>query len=41
VRALGVVEPERAGERLEHAVGYAAGVTAFQPLVVLDADAGQ
>ena len=41
VRALGVVELERVGERVEHAVGGAGGVAALQALVVLDADAGQ
>ena len=41
VRALGVVEQQRVGERAEHAVGDAGGVAAFQALVVLDADAGQ
>jgi MFS family permease len=41
VGSLGVVEPQRAGQRLEHTVGHAAGVAAFKGLVVLDADAGQ
>ena len=39
--ALRLVELQRAGERLEHAVGDAGGVAALQPPVVLDADAGQ
>ena len=41
VRALGVVELQRAGERVEHAVGDAAHVAALQARVVRDADAGQ
>jgi hypothetical protein len=41
VGALGVVEAQRVGERLEDAVGGAGGVAALQALVVLDADAGQ
>jgi hypothetical protein len=41
VRALGVVELQGAGERLQDAVGDAAGVSALQALVVLEADAGQ
>ena len=41
VRALGIIELQSAGERLEHAVGHAAGVAALQALVVLDADPGQ
>jgi hypothetical protein len=41
MRALGVVELKRAGERLEDEVGDAAEVSALQALVVLDADAGQ
>src|SRR3954471_23515565 len=41
MRALGLVEPERSGQRLQHALGDAAEVSAFQPGVVLNADAGQ
>ena len=41
VRALGVVELERAGQRLQHALGDAADVAALQAGVVRDADAGQ
>jgi hypothetical protein len=41
VRALGVVKLQRTGERLQHAVRDAAGLAAFQALVVLDADPGQ
>ena len=41
VGALGVVEPQRVGERLQDAVGGAGGVAAFEALVVLDADAGE
>ena len=41
VRALGVVELQRAGERVEHAVGDAAHVAALQARVVRDADARQ
>ena len=41
VGALGVVEPQRVGERLEDDVGGAGGVAALQALVVLDADPGQ
>ena len=41
VRALGVVELERASERLQHALGDAAQVAALQAGVVVDADAGQ
>ena len=37
---LGVVEPERVGECLEHGVGGAGGVAALQALVVLDAHSG-
>ena len=39
--ALGVVELERVGERVEHAVRDAGGVAALQALVVLDAHPGQ
>ena len=41
VGALGVVELQRLGERLEDGVGGAGGVAAFQALVVLDAHPGQ
>jgi hypothetical protein len=41
VRALGVVELERAGQRLEHVLGDAAHVAALEPRVVRDADAGE
>ena len=41
VGALGVVEPQRVGERVEDGVGGAAGVAALQALVVLDAHPGQ
>ena len=41
VRAFGVVELQRAGERLQDAVGDAADVAALQSPVVLDAHAGQ
>src|SRR5205823_5369791 len=41
VDALGVVELERAGQRLQHAVRDAADVTALEAGVVRDADAGQ
>jgi hypothetical protein len=41
VGALGVVEPQCAGQRFEHLIGHSGGVAALQPLVVLDADAGQ
>ena len=41
VGALSLVELERPGERLEHALGDAADVTALQARVVRDADAGQ
>jgi hypothetical protein len=39
--ALGVVELERSGQRLEHAFGHAAQVSAFQARVVRKADAGK
>ncbi len=39
--ALGIVELERAGQPFQDELGDAAGVSAFQALVVLDADAGQ
>ena len=39
--ALGVVEPQRVGEGVEHDVGGAGGVAALQALVVLDAHPGQ
>ena len=39
--ALGVVELERAGQCLQHALGGAAHVSAFQARVVRDAHAGQ
>jgi hypothetical protein len=39
--SLGVVELERVGERVKHAVRHAGGVAALQTLVVLDAHAGQ
>ena len=41
VGALGVVELQRAGERLQHALGDAACVAALEPGVVVDADAGE
>ena len=41
VSALGVVELERSGQRLQHAFGDAAQVSAFQTRVVRNADAGQ
>ena len=41
VSALGVVELERSGQRLQHAFGDAAQVSAFQAGVVRNADAGQ
>ena len=41
VGALGVVELERPGQCLQHALGGAAHVSAFQARVVLDAHAGQ
>jgi hypothetical protein len=41
VGALGIVELERPGERLEHAVGHTADVPAFKPPVVVNADPGQ
>jgi hypothetical protein len=41
VSALGVVELERSGQRLQHAFGDAAEVSAFQAGVVRNADAGQ
>jgi len=41
VGALGLVEVQRARQRLQHAVGDAGGVAALQALVVVHADAGQ
>ncbi len=41
MRALSLVEPQRAGERFKHGVGGAACVTPLQPGVVVDADPGQ
>ncbi len=41
VRALGVVELQRPGQRLQHALGDAAQVAAFESRVVRGADAGQ
>lgn len=41
MRAFGVVELQRAGERFEDAFGDAAELAAFQAGVVGDADAGQ
>jgi hypothetical protein len=41
VRALGLVELKRAGERFQDQLGDAADVAALQALVVLDANAGQ
>ena len=41
VGALGVVELQRPGQCLQHALGGAAHVAAFQARVVLDAHAGQ
>ena len=41
VGALGVVELERPGQRLQHALGGAAHVAALQARVVRDAHAGQ
>jgi len=38
VRALGLVELERAAHGVEHVVGHAAGVAALETRVVLDAD---
>jgi hypothetical protein len=40
VGTLGVVEPQRVGDRVEHAVGGAARVAALEALVVLGAHAG-
>src|SRR5215218_67515 len=39
--ALGVVQLEGAGERLQHQIGDAAEVAALQALVVIDADASE
>jgi len=41
VRALGLVELQRAGQRLEHELGDAADLAALQAPVVVGADAGQ
>jgi len=41
VRALGLVELQRARQRLKHAFGDTAHVAALQPGVVRDADSGQ
>jgi hypothetical protein len=41
VRALGVIEPQGARERLEHGVGDSGSVAAFEAGVVVDADAGE
>ena len=41
MRALGVVELQRPGERLQHALGDAADVAALEALVVVDAHAGE
>jgi hypothetical protein len=41
VGALDVVQPQGAGDAVEHLVGDAADVAAFEPGVVLDRDAGQ
>jgi len=41
VRALRLVELEGAGQSLQDTVGDPAGVPAFEPRVVLDADPGQ
>jgi len=41
VRALGLVELERSGEGVEHAVGDAAGVSALEAGVVVGADPGE
>ena len=41
VCAFGFIEPEAAGEGIEHAVGDAAQVAAFHLGVVVDADAGE
>jgi len=41
VRALRVVELERPADGIEHLVRHATGVAAFEPRVVLDADAGK
>jgi hypothetical protein len=40
-RAFGVVELQRAGQRVQNAVGHSAEVSAFEAGVVLDADAGE
>lgn len=39
--ALGLIEPQRIADRLEHRLGHAGQVAAFETHVVLDADAGQ
>jgi hypothetical protein len=41
MRALGLVELQRAGQRLQHAVGHAVDVAALQPRVVVDAHPGE
>jgi hypothetical protein len=41
VSTLGVVEPERPGQRLKHAFGDAAHISAFQARVVGNAHTGQ
>jgi hypothetical protein len=41
VRALGLVELERSGEGVEHAVGDAGGVSALEARVVVGADPGE
>ena len=41
MRAFGVVELQRAGERVEHAFGDAAEIAAFEAGVVGNADSGQ
>ena len=38
---LGVVELKRPGHRMQHALGYARQVSAFEARVVVDADPGQ
>ena len=41
MRAFGVVQLQRADERLEHRLGDAAEVAALEARVVVDADAGE
>jgi transcriptional regulator of aromatic amino acid metabolism len=41
MRSFGLIQMQRAGQRIEHAVGRAAEVAALEAVVVVDAEPGE